>query len=241
MPWSESRFEASAPPPPTPPPTPPPDREPILNAPLPPLLIALSMAALYLGQDRLPDQGLMWAFRPVDLIDGRWQTLATSMLLHGGWAHVAMNAIAAVAFGAPVARLLGGDGRGWLAFLVFYAGCGVLAALGYGLVHWGGREAVVGASGAVFGLIGAAIRLLGTGGRLAPLLDRRVLATAAAWMGVNLIVGLIGFMPGAEGARIAWEAHAFGFVAGYLAIGPAARLIGRGGFDSRLRLGDPEA
>jgi membrane associated rhomboid family serine protease len=238
MPWSESRFEQPAPPPV--PPEPPRRSEPILNAPVLPLLIALSMAALYMGQTRLPDQGLAWAFRPLDLIDGHWVTLFTSMLLHGGWAHVAMNAVAALAFGAPVARLLGQGARGGLAFLLFYVMCGVVAALGYGLVHWGGPESVVGASGAVFGLIGAAVRLLATPGRLSPLLDRRALGAAAAWMGVNLIVGLIGFMPGAGGARIAWEAHAFGFIAGYLTIGLLCRLIGRGRFDSRARLGDPE-
>ena len=39
------------------------------------------------------------------------------------------------------------------------------------------------------------------------------ITTSIAWMGINAVVGLIGFAPGAEGARIAWEAHAFGFVA----------------------------
>ena len=40
---------------------------------------------------------------------------------------------------------------------------------------------------------------------------------------VNLLIGLVGFAPGAEGARIAWEAHAFGFLFGILVIGPLGR------------------
>jgi membrane associated rhomboid family serine protease len=47
-------------------------------------------------------------------------------------------------------------------------------------------------------------------------------------MAVNAVTGLIGYAPGAEGARIAWEAHAVGFVVGFIAIGPLGRLFGKG-------------
>ena len=100
---------------------------------------------------------------------------------------------------------------------------GVVATLGYGLVHWGSVDPLVGASGAVFGLIGAATRLLGGGGRVLPLTNRGVITMSIAWMVVNAVLGLIGFAPGAVGARIAWEAHAFGFLSGILAIGALAR------------------
>ena len=95
---------------------------------------------------------------------------------------------------------------------------------------------------AIYPLMGAAIRLLGRrSGRLRALGDRRFLVTAGALMGVNLLAGLIGLAPGAEGARIAWEAHAFGFVAGALLIGPWSRLMGerRETFDSPPEVGDP--
>ncbi|MDP2764266.1 MAG: rhomboid family intramembrane serine protease, partial [Brevundimonas sp.] len=101
-----------------------------------------------------------------------------------------------------------------------------------------------GASGAVFGLMGAALRLLGRrSGRLRPLNDRRFLTPAAAIMGVNVAVGLLGFAPGMEGARIAWEAHAFGFLAGALLIGPWAKAFRPRpeAFDSPPDLRDPEA
>lgn len=204
-----------------------PPREKAFNVPLVVLLIALSMPVLFYFQRQLPDMGMSMAFAPADLEQGRWGGLLTAMLLHGGWTHAIMNAVAAVAFGSPVARLFGGR-MGPTVFLLFYVACGVLAALGYGLIHWGSTEPMVGASGAVFGLIGAATRLMGGQGRVLALTDRHVIGAAIAWMAVNAVTGLIGYAPGAEGARIAWEAHAVGFVVGLLAIGPLARLFGKG-------------
>ena len=204
-----------------------PVREPAFNVPLVVLLIVLSMPTLFFFQRDLPDMGMSMAFAPADLEQGRWGGLLTAMLLHGGWTHAIMNAVAALAFGTPVARLFG-DKIGPTVFLLFYIGCGVLAALGYGLIHWGSTEPMVGASGAVFGLIGAATRLLGGQGRVLSMTDRRVISAAVAWMAVNAVTGLIGYAPGAEGARIAWEAHAVGFVVGFLAIGPLGRLFGKG-------------
>jgi membrane associated rhomboid family serine protease len=196
-----------------------PPREKIFNAPFLPLLIAASMPALFYLQERLPDQGLSMAFVPADLWRGEWTGLFTSMLLHGSWPHVAMNAVGALAFGAPVARLME-RGPGPLTFSLFYIAAGAVATLGYGLLHPDSMAPLVGASGAVFGLIGAATRLMGGHGRVLPLFHPMVLRASAAWMAVNLIVGLIGLAPGADGARIAWEAHAVGFVFGILAIGP---------------------
>lgn len=217
------------------PPQPARPREPMFNVPVAALLIAASIPLLYLFQRDLPDMGMSMAFVPSDLERGRWSGLLTSMLLHGGWTHAWMNAIGALAFGAPVARLLG-HRMGPTIFLLFYVTSGVLAALGYGLIHWGSDAPMVGASGAVFGLIGAATRLMGVppGGRLLQLTDRRVVTASIAWMGVNVLTGVIGVMPGVDGAGIAWEAHAVGFVFGLLAIGPLARLAGRGAASQRV-------
>jgi len=203
----------------------PPRRERVFNAPLPAVVIALSMPVLFYFQQRFPDGGLSMAFAPADLEQGRWSGLFTALLLHANWTHALMNAVAALAFGAPVARFFG-DRIGPMLFLLFYAAAGVFASFGYALAHWDSAQPMVGASGAVFGLIGAATRLMFGAGRVAPLFDRRVLAASAAWMAVNLVVGLIGYAPGAEGADIAWEAHAAGFLFGLLAIGPLARLRG---------------
>ena len=218
----------------------PPPRERIFNAPLLALLVAASMPALYLFQERSHDFWLSLAFAPNDLSEGRYGGLVTSMLLHGGWAHALMNAVGALTFGAPVARLFRGP-VGVSVFLALYICAGIFAALGYGLVHLGSTDPLVGASGAVFGLIGASTRLLGGRGRVLPLTSRVVITSAIAWMAVNAVVGLIGFAPGVEGGRIAWEAHAFGFLFGILAIGPLARVFARPDerFDSSGGLGDP--
>lgn len=202
-----------------------PGRERLFNAPPAAVLLAVSMPLLFFFQTQSADGWRALAFAPVDLTYGRWTGLVTAMLLHGGWGHVIMNAIAALTFATPVARVLRGS-AGLGAFIVLYVLCGVAGSLGYAAVHLNSDQPMVGASGAVFGLIGAATRMLGGHGRLLPLTDRRVITSSLAWMGVNAIVGLIGFAPGAEGARIAWEAHAFGFLAGLLLIGPSVRVFG---------------
>jgi membrane associated rhomboid family serine protease len=158
-PWEGPRRE--------PPPTP--GREPLFNAPPAAVLLALSMPLLFLVQLQLPDQGAGWALNAADLRQGRWVELLTAMVLHGGWTHVTMNAVFALAFATPAARLMRGL-RGAVVLALFYMCCGVVAGLGFALVHWDGQESAWGASGAVFGLVGASIRLLR--GRLASLFDR---------------------------------------------------------------------
>lgn len=214
----------------------------MFNAPAVSVLVAASIPSLYLLQVWLPEAVQMFAFRPASLVSGGWWPgLLTAMFLHANWAHAAMNAVGALAFGPPVARLMPGL-RGAAGFILLYTACGVVAALGYGLVHLGSDAPLGGASGAVFGLMGAAIRLLGRrNGRLRSLTDRRVLTTTAALMLVNAATGLIGLAPGMEGVAIAWEAHAFGYLFGLLMIGPWTRLWGVSArsFDSSADLGDP--
>jgi membrane associated rhomboid family serine protease len=128
------------------------------------------------------------------------------------------------------------------AFIAFYLVCGLAASAGYALIHPASNGVLLGASGAVFGLMGAAMRLLGRrNGRPRSLADRRFLVMSAVIMAANAALGLIGFAPGMEGARVAWEAHAIGFVAGLLLIGPLARFAGGERFDSPPDLSDPPA
>lgn len=218
-----------------------PPSEPIFNAPLAALLVAASIPALNFVQENVRYDWLQFAFRPLSLTQGDWWPgLFTAMFLHAGWGHALMNALGALAFAPPVARLFPGL-KGGLAFVGFYMACGVVAALGYGLIHLNSDALMVGASGAVFGLTGAAIRLLGRrNGRLRDLTDRRVISTSAALMAVNLAVGLIGFAPGVDAGGIAWEAHAVGYLFGLLAIGPWAKVFGGPpAFDSRPDSSDP--
>lgn len=209
---------------------PPPAKEPMFRAPWPVLALVGSMLALYALQQLAPDQvGLTAAlgFSPAELERGRMSGLLTALFVHGGWGHVLLNAAAALAFGAPVARLFGPRRRGVLAFFVFYLACGTLASLGYAAVHAGGRDVLIGASGAVSGLMGAASRLIERRAGLAPFSSLTVIAMAIGWITVNTLVALLGAGFGAGSAPVAWEAHLAGYAAGLLLVAPTARLLGR--------------
>jgi membrane associated rhomboid family serine protease len=148
----------------------------------------------------------------------------TALFIHGGWAHAGMNAVGALAFGAPVARLLGVRGRGPALMLVFYIVCGALGNVGYALLNPHSTAAVVGASGAVSGLFGAASRLIEHRPGLSPLASRTVVGSAAAWIAANVVLGLIGYAPGIGAVQIAWQVHIIGYGAGLLLIWPLAWL-----------------
>lgn len=204
-------------------------RQPLFNAPWTVTALVAAIVASFLVQGRFDEAvWLNYALTPVDLLGyGRWETLVTSLFLHGGWVHVLMNAVGALAFGAPVARLFGTRPGGAAAFLVFYLACGMLAGLGFALLDPGGVNPVVGASGAVSGLMGATSRLVDRGGRLGPILAKTPVGMAAAWIIVNLAFGLTDLTPGAGGAQVAWQAHLAGYFAGLLLIGPFAKALRR--------------
>ncbi|HYG27294.1 MAG TPA: rhomboid family intramembrane serine protease [Caulobacteraceae bacterium] len=201
-------------------------REPIFNAPWPAMTVALAIVGSFVLQGRLGERfWSQYVLTPAEVMQlGRYETLLTPLLLHGNWVHTLMNAVAALAFGAPVARLLGLRLGGALVFLLFYLACGALSSLGYVLAHADSLASVVGASGAVSGLMGGASRLIERPGTLGRLVSPTTVGMAAAWVVVNLIIGYVPVMPGAEGAGIAWEAHVAGYFAGLLLIAPFARL-----------------
>jgi membrane associated rhomboid family serine protease len=157
---------------------------------------------------------------------GRAYTLVTCLFIHGGWAHAGMNAVGALAFGSPVARLLGLRGSGVGSFAAFYLICGILSGLGYVAAAPHSQAVLIGASGAVSGLFGAASRLMENPRALAPFRSRFVIASAAAWLLVNLALGLTGFAPGIGATPVAWQAHVAGYAVGLVLIGPWFRLFG---------------
>ncbi|WP_419252089.1 rhomboid family intramembrane serine protease [Caulobacter sp. ErkDOM-YI] len=198
--------------------------EPIFNAPWPAVLAAVSILLSNLVLGGVSDETIYrLALEPVRVWRGDLAGLVTSLFVHGGWIHALMNAAFALAFGAPVARLLGLGVRGGSVFVVFYIVCGVLAGLGYAAIHPESTSLVVGASGAVAGLMGAAARLMDRPGRLSSPFAPRALSLALSWLVINLVMAALGGFPGLTGA-VAWEAHLFGFAAGALLISLAVRL-----------------
>ncbi|HEY3798348.1 MAG TPA: rhomboid family intramembrane serine protease [Caulobacteraceae bacterium] len=205
-------------------------REPAFNAPWTILALCGGLVALYAVQSWVAPPEV-WAqgygVTPTALAGGRWQVLLTSLFLHGSWTHVVMNSVAALAFGPPVARLMGTGPRGAASFFGFYLVCGAISGLGFVLASPGDVAPVVGASGAISGLMGAASRLIQGRGHVGSLTGSTVLGMAGVWVVINVVLGLSGLTPGAAGMPVAWQAHIAGYAAGLLLIGPFARLAGQ--------------
>jgi membrane associated rhomboid family serine protease len=190
--------------------------------------VAGVILASYAIQSRVADldtAAARWGLPPAELWRGRWTPLITDMFVHGGWIHAGMNAVGALAFGAPAARFLGLRLRGASGFFLLYILCGVLSSLGYAAVHWNDLMPLAGASGAVSGLFGASSRLIERRGALAPIRSRMVISTALSWFAANAVIGLLHFTPGMGDANVAWEAHVAGYIAGMLLIGPFAAVF----------------
>lgn len=234
-----------------------PARQRALNIPLVVLLLVAVLVLVEIVIDRLDLRDQVWAivnfaFIPnrdglllpptVEVLPGApiW-SFVTYAFLHGGWAHLAVNAITLVSFGSPLAWRFG-----TLRFLVFSA---IAAAAGAGahlLGAGGDATPMVGASAAISAHMAAAARFmfirpvpaLGYFGPAAPLArvltDRRTVTFLAAWFGINLVVGLLGMGGPGEEASIAWQAHLGGFIAG-LVLFPLFDPVGR-----RLRPAAPD-
>lgn len=142
-------------------------------------------------------------------------SLLTHALIHIDAMHIALNVGFLLAFGTMCERAFGP--RRYMAILVLTALAGALAKLA---IDWAQLVIMFGASGAVFGCMGAFVRLLLSG----PMpIRRRGLALMGALVVVNILFTFIGpTVLGIEG-RIAWDAHAGGFVAGMLLGWPPRR------------------
>jgi membrane associated rhomboid family serine protease len=199
-------------------------REPLFKGPWPVWTVAGAILLSFAAETLLlsDEAALSYALVPAQLAHGYWLPLITALFVHGGWAHAGMNAVGALAFGAPAARYLGLGGKGGVGFLLLFLACGVLSSLGYALLHLHDLEPMAGASGAVSGLLGASTRLLERRTQLSPLATRTVVASTAAWIAINGAMGALHYAPGIGDVRIAWEAHIIGYFAGLLLIGPFA-------------------
>lgn len=205
-------------------------REPLFNGPWPVWTIAGLILASYAVQSLTMDLNAAartYGLVPAELAKGRWAPLFTDLFIHGGWAHAGMNAVGALAFGAPAARLLGLGVRGAAGFFLFFIVCGVLSNLGYAVWHLHDLMPVAGASGAVSGLLGASTRLIEHRPALSPLASRTVVGSTTGWVVINVVMGLMHYAPGIGEVQVAWEAHIAGYFAGLLLIGPFAAVFSR--------------
>ncbi|NJK41570.1 MAG: rhomboid family intramembrane serine protease, partial [Acaryochloridaceae cyanobacterium SU_2_1] len=100
----------------------------------------------FFNQWAVVPQDLTSSFRgqPTDLPHPAWITLFTSQFLHGGLLHIAGNMLFLWVFGNNIE-----DKLGHVKFLIFYLGCGALAALSQWFFHIDSEIPSLGASGAI--------------------------------------------------------------------------------------------
>lgn len=199
-----------------------PTREPAIRLAWPAGAVAAVIVLIFLVEwtmGAVDDYALQYGFIPAAMMQGGLSGLVTALFVHGSWGHVLINAAFAIAFGSPLARRLGLGPVGGGLFFLFFLICGVLGNIGFALLHPNGQAPVVGASGAIAGFYAAMSRLL-AGPRLLPVMSKPVITMGAAWIGVNLLIGLFHFDAGfgAGGGSIAWEAHIAGYIAGLLLV-----------------------
>jgi len=146
-------------------------------------------------------------------------TLITSMFLHGGWMHLLGNMLYLWIFGNNIE-----DAMGHLKFAIFYALCGVLAALSHAFTDPSSQIPMVGASGAISAILGAYL-LLYPRARVLVLIPPPFFGTTSVpavlvlgfWFLGQLYSG--GLSLGSHGGGIAFFAHIGGFVAGIALVG----------------------
>lgn len=142
-------------------------------------------------------------------------SLITSMFLHGGWMHLIGNMMYLWIFGNNIE-----DVMGHVKFIVFYALCGILAALSHAAIDSGSTVPMVGASGAISGVLGAYI-LLYPHAKVLVLIpfgffSQMIYIPAGIVLGLWFLLQLFsgGMSFGNEGGGVAFFAHIGGFVAG---------------------------
>jgi membrane associated rhomboid family serine protease len=145
-----------------------------------------------------------------------WLSVLESMFLHAGWLHLLGNMLFLLIFGNNIE-----DRMGRLRYLVFYVGCGYVAAYGFALSNPSSTAAVIGASGAIAGVLGAYLVVFPRARviSLVPFLFFIPLRLPA-WLVLGgwfvLQWAYSGSTGSTPGAGVAYLAHVYGFVAGAL-------------------------
>ena len=136
------------------------------------------------------------------ILGGEWWRLLSSMFLHAGLIHLALNSYVLWIFGVEIERQIGR-----LVMLAVFLVTGVFAgATSFAFAP--GYTIAVGASGAIFGLVGAFIAYNYL--RRQHVMAQARLRGALTMLMINLIIGFS--IPGID-----WRAHVGGLVAGLVA------------------------
>lgn len=158
-------------------------------------------------------------------------TLVTSQFLHGSSLHIIFNMLFLWIFGNNIE-----DRLGHVKYLIFYIGCGVLAALTQWFFSMQSGVPSLGASGAIAGVLGAYILRFPTA-RIRTLLFLKPFITfpeipaiffLGIWFLQQTLYGIASLnVPtkiGMESGGVAYWAHIGGFIAGAI-LGPVLGLF----------------
>jgi membrane associated rhomboid family serine protease len=192
-------------------------------------LIALNVLAFLLeaslGPGDLESFLMVYGVVPANF---SWVGVFTSMFLHGGWMHLLGNMWSLWIFGDNVEDRLGHD-----RYLLFYLGCGGLAALAHVWSDPSSPVPTIGASGAIAGVMGGYFVLYPQSRVLTiiPPLVFNVFEIPAVvflgfWFLLQLVSGVGTQLTAATGrpvGGIAFWAHVAGFVAGAALVRVMAR------------------
>jgi len=157
------------------------------------------------------------------------KTVLFSMFLHGGWLHLIGNMWFLWIFGDNVEDVLG-----HVQYLLFYLGCGGVAAVGQAVVAPSSTVPMVGASGAIAGVLGAylvwfpwsRVRTLIFLGIFFTVTELPAPIFLILWFVVQFFSGTLALAAaGPAAGGVAWFAHVGGFATGAL----VAILIRRAG------------
>ncbi|MCY4306623.1 MAG: rhomboid family intramembrane serine protease [Aestuariivita sp.] len=181
------------------------------------IIVFLQYLPLMADQNALHQYYMTWGVVPKAISSGMsYETLFSSMFLHGGFMHLGGNMLFLFIFGDNIE-----DEIGHLPFLFFYLISGVIAALTQVFTEPSSTVPTIGASGAVAGVMGSYL-LLYPKARVDILMILFIffrIFPVPAWivLGLWLTLQFIGGFgnPSDEGG-VAYWAHAGGFLAGLL-------------------------
>jgi membrane associated rhomboid family serine protease len=176
---------------------------------------------LQMGPNPLQNFIFTWGLIPARLMGdptNNWNTIYSSMFLHGGWFHIINNMWVLYIFGDNVEARMGK-----IKYLLFYLLSGTAAGLLQTYVLPASQVPMIGASGAIAGVLGAYLVLFPTS-RVASLVPIFFIFTVIQipafiylifWFVSQLYSGWLSFQ-GVGGSGIAWWAHIGGFMFGLI-------------------------
>ena len=174
---------------------------------------------------------LQWGLVPARITAGEgYETLVTSMFLHGGWMHLAGNMLFLWIYGDNLEEEMG-----HFRFLLFYLAAGLGAAGLQAVADLNSQIPMVGASGAIAGVMGGYLLLFPRAKvdvLFIFLIFFRIFAIPAwivlgLWFAIQIFSGLA---TPSDAGGVAYWAHAGGFIAGLVLTLPLWLRRGAGNY-----------